>query len=72
MRSFADPSTEFYLPKSGTPPSVDGLAIHERTGEVVCPHCWESDQNIDEIPHAESCPQRFVHSEWYAEAMQAD
>ena len=29
MRSFASPETEFAIVPSGTPPSVDGLAISE-------------------------------------------
>jgi len=69
MMSFADPETHFRILTSDTPVSVDGYALGEPTGEVLCLCCWESHLNIDEIPHEPDCPQRFVHSEWYAETM---
>lgn len=72
MRSFAEPDTEFRLERSGTPPTVDGLAIDEPTGEVTCVYCEATHENVDEIPHDPGCPQRFVHSEWYADSMDED
>lgn len=72
MRSFTNPRTHFEVVKSTTPPTVDGFAINEPTGEVRCLECGESNGNIDEIPHKETCSQRFVHSKWYAGSMDED
>ena len=72
MRSFADADTVFEVVRSDTPVNVDGFKIGEPTGEIVCLGCGESHVNIDEIPHAHDCTQRFVHSEWYASSMQTD
>lgn len=72
MKSFADPQTEFELVKSDTPVTVDGYAMGEPTGEVSCRYCGATHENIDDIPHDQDCPQRFVHSNWYAETMTND
>ncbi|GGL55271.1 hypothetical protein [Halocalculus aciditolerans] len=65
MSSFSDPDTRYQIIKSETPVSVDGFAMGEPTGEVRCCECGASHLNIDEIPHAEDCPQRFVRSDWW-------
>jgi hypothetical protein len=67
MQSFADPETHFSLVRSETPVSVDGVALNEPTGAVECCECRRQADNIDEIPHAEDCSQRFVRSEWWAD-----
>lgn len=72
MRSFADPDTHFRIVRSDTPVSVDGYALGEPTGEVSCAECQATAMNVDEIPHRHGCSQRFVHSQWYAENMEAD
>lgn len=64
---FADPRTRFRLLVSETPVTVDGFAMGEPTGEVECLECGATHANIDDIPHDDTCPQRFVHSEWYAD-----
>lgn len=72
MESFSDPDTEFELLRSDTPVSVDGFKLGEPTGEVKCEACGASHLNIDEIPHDEDCPQRFVKSYWWQDAAQLD
>lgn len=72
MRSFTDPGTVFEVIVSKTNIAVDGFALGEPTGEVECLECGESHLNIDEIPHESDCSQRFVHSKWYADTMDAD
>ncbi|MFW5918531.1 MAG: hypothetical protein ACOCR0_03505 [Haloferacaceae archaeon] len=71
-RSFSDPDTRFHLERSDTPVNVDGFKLGEFTGVVICLACGESHKNVDEIPHSEHCPQRFVHSRFYAESMLAE
>lgn len=68
MKSFAEPDTEFELVVSETPVTVDGFAMGEPTGEIVCLECDAQHANIDEIPHDKDCPQRFVHSRWYLDS----
>ena len=72
MKSFSDPDTEFRLIRSDTPVSVDGFKLGEPTGEVECLECEASHLNVDEIPHDEECPQRFVKSVWWQDAAQLD
>lgn len=72
MRSFAESQTRFHLVRSDTPITEDGFKIGELTGEVVCLECDAAHTNIDEIPHAEDCSQRFVHSRFYLNAMRAE
>lgn len=69
MKSFAEPDTHFKIITSDTPVSVDGFALGEPTGEIKCRECGATHKNIDDIPHAQDCRQRFVHSEWYADTM---
>ena len=69
MRSFANPTTFFEVVVSDTPPTVDGFSIGEPTGEIRCLECSAQHLNIDEIPHAADCSQRFTHSRWYFQAM---
>jgi len=71
-RSFSDPETHFRLERSDTPITDDGFKIGELTGVVECLECGEAHTNIDEIPHAEDCSQRFVHSEFYVQSMRAE
>jgi hypothetical protein len=52
---------------SDTPPSVDGFAIGEPTGEIECCECGAAHCNVDEIPHDADCSQRFVRSHWWVE-----
>lgn len=72
MRSFADPETHFRVVRSETPVSVDGFAMGEPTGEIECADCGASHLNIDEIPHAPHCSQRFVKSRFWQEAATDD
>lgn len=57
--------TEFNLIRSETPVDVDGFKLGEPTGEIECRECGASDQNIDEIPHAEDCSQRFATTDYW-------
>jgi len=66
-KSFADPETHFHLVRSDTPRTVDGFKPGEPTGEVECAECGRVADNVDEIPHAPDCPQRWVRSRWWAE-----
>ena len=75
MRSFADPDTEFQLVESGSPPSVDDLAMHE-VKYLECATCGarvriDSPDGhrtaIDDLPHDKDCPQRDVTSRWFQE-----
>lgn len=70
--SFSDPSTHFAIVTSDTPVSVDGLALNEPTGEIHCEACGAQHLNVDEIPHAQDCPQRFVRSRWWRDQMRRD
>ena len=65
MRSFSHPTTAFEIVKSDTPPTVDGFAIGEPTGEVTCLACGESHLNVDEIPHKANCSQRYIKSQFW-------
>ena len=65
--SFSDPSTQFEIVTSDTPPTVDGFSIGEPTGEIKCEECGAQHENIDEIPHDENCPQRWVRSHFWEE-----
>lgn len=65
MGSFSDPETHYRVITSSTPPTVDGFAIGEPTGEIECEECGACAHNVDEIPHSPECPQRFVRSEWW-------
>lgn len=72
MRSFADPTTEFRIVPSGTPVSEDGYKLGEPK-YLECPYCGASvlitrdpsDPGIEELPHASTCPQRDVKSEYW-------
>lgn len=75
LRSFSDPETEFEIIKSGTPPSVDGLAITEPKW-LECAECNarvridgpEGQQTtIDNLPHDKNCSQRDVVSRYFEE-----
>ncbi len=71
-RSFSDPETHFRLERSDTPITDDGFKLGELTGEVTCLACGKTGENVDEIPHAPECDQRWVRSEWWVEHMLAD
>ena len=73
MRSFADRETHFKIVESGTPPSVDGLAITEPK-YLECAECGAQVRidgpdghqiAIDELPHSRDCAQRDTKSEWW-------
>jgi len=73
MRSFTDPDTEFEIVKSGTPPSVDGLAITEPK-YLRCAECGAQvridgpdghQTTIDNLPHDRQCEQRDVTSQYF-------
>lgn len=66
-RSFADPDTHFTLITSDTPVDVDGHKLGEPTGEVKCDECGRVSGNVDTIPHAPTCAQSNVVSQWWAE-----
>lgn len=75
LRSFADPETEFEIVESGTPPSVDGLAITEPK-YLKCVKCGAQvridgpdghQTTIDNLPHDKDCPQRDVVSQYFEE-----
>ena len=75
MRSFADPGTHFEIVPSGSPPSVDGLAITEPKW-LQCATCDAKvridgpdghQTTIDNLPHDRDCPQRDVVSEYFEE-----
>lgn len=75
MRSFADPETHFRIVPSGSPPTVDGLAISEPKW-LECDECGarvridpadETQTTVDNLPHDRSCPQRDVISRYYEE-----
>lgn len=70
MKSFADPSTTFELVFEEQEVGPGGLTAPRPTGEVRCGACGATHYNIDDIPHEQWCPQRFVHSRWYAEQLQ--
>lgn len=73
MRSFSSPDTHFRIEVSGSPPSVDGLAIEEPKW-MVCDCCGakvridaadETQTAIDNLPHDAGCPQRDTTSRYY-------
>jgi hypothetical protein len=66
-RSFSDADTHFALLRSESPPTVDGFAIGEPTGEVRCEDCDATAMNVDEIDHDEDCDQADVHSQFWRE-----
>ena len=75
MRSFSDPETEFKIVPSGSPPSVDGLAITEPK-YLRCTECEAQvridgpdghQTSIEELGHSRDCSQRAVVSEWWEE-----
>jgi hypothetical protein len=75
LRSFADEDTSFRIVKSGTPPSVDGLAITEPKF-LECAECDARVRidgpeghttTIDNLPHDRDCPQRDVVSRYYCD-----
>ncbi|GGN84465.1 hypothetical protein [Haloarcula pellucida] len=70
MKSFADPSTTFELVFEEVRVGDGGLTAPRPTGEIRCTECGATALNIDDFPHEQDCPQRFVHSRWYAEQLQ--
>ena len=73
MRSFADPDTHFRIVESGSPPTVDGLAITEPK-YLRCSECGAQvridgpdghQTAVDELPHSRGCSQRDVKSAWW-------
>jgi len=75
LRSFASPRTHFRIVPSGSPPSVDGLAITEPKF-IECAECEariridgpDGHQTaIDDLPHDHDCPQRDVVSQYFRE-----
>lgn len=60
-----DPETHFEIQRSETPVDVDGFKVGEPTGEIVCDECGAQAMNVDEIPHAADCSQRFVVTHWW-------
>ncbi|EMA69156.1 hypothetical protein C461_03237 [Halorubrum aidingense JCM 13560] len=75
MRSFADAETHFSIVPSGSPPSVDGLAITEPKF-LRCSACGaqvridgpdETQTTIDDLPHDRQCSQRGVKSRYFEE-----
>ncbi|SEH60849.1 hypothetical protein SAMN05192561_11245 [Halopenitus malekzadehii] len=59
------PETKWEIVKSGTPPSVDGMAIHEPKymrclycgAQTIIDEAGETTTGIDELVHKESCGQ---------------
>lgn len=75
MRSFASPETHFRIVPSGSPPSVDGLAITEPKF-LRCTECGRQvridgpdghQTTIDNLPHNRGCSQRDVVSRYFEE-----
>ena len=75
LRSFASPETHFRIIQSGSPPSVDGLAITEPK-YIDCIECGarvridgpeSHTTTIDNLPHERDCGQRDVVSRYYVE-----
>lgn len=75
LRSFASPETHFRIIQSGSPPSVDGLAITEPK-YIECIECGARVRidgpdghttTIDNLPHERDCGQRDVVSRYYVE-----
>jgi len=75
LRSFADRDTHFAIVPSGSPPSVDGLAITEPKF-LRCTECDAQVRidgpeghttTIDNLPHERDCPQRDVVSRYFEE-----
>ncbi|MFC6973662.1 hypothetical protein ACFQL1_01620 [Halomicroarcula sp. GCM10025709] len=67
--SFAAPETEFKLVWEEVEIGTGGLTEKRPTGEIRCVECGATAWNIDDFPHEQDCPQRFVHSRWYAEQL---
>ena len=75
LRSFASPKTHFRIVQSGSPPSVDGLAITEpkflecaECGARICIDGPDSHTTtIDNLPHERDCSQRGVVSQYFEE-----
>lgn len=63
-RSFADPQTEYSLVIREVPVGRGGCRA-DMVVAIKCDGCGNRATNIDEIPHANDCPQRFAHSDWY-------
>ncbi|ELY83455.1 hypothetical protein [Natrinema gari] len=61
------PETEYRVVRSDTPVDVDGFKIGEPTGEIMCEACHRRAKNIDEIPHAQDCPQRWTRTDFWRE-----
>lgn len=59
------PDTEYKLIRSDTPIWDDGFKMGEPTGEIKCEACGRSHMNIDEIPHAKDCPQRWAKTDYW-------
>jgi len=75
LRSFADSETHFKIVPSGSPPTVDGLAISEPKF-LRCVECGaqvridgpeETQTTIDDLPHDRNCSQRDVVSRYFEE-----
>jgi len=75
LRSFTDKETHFAIVPSGSPPSVDGLAISEPKW-LRCTTCGAQIRidgpeghttTIDNLPHERDCPQRDVVSRDYVD-----
>ena len=75
MRSFSASDTHFAIVPSGSPPTVDGLAITEPKW-LKCSECGARvridgpdghQTTIDNLPHDRDCPQRDVTSRWFRE-----
>lgn len=71
MMSFANPDTIFEIVIEEVSVGRGGLTAERPTGEIRCVECGRVAENIDDFPHAQDCPQRFVHSKWYAEQLQS-
>jgi len=68
VKSFVEADTEFILVREEQPVGHGGLTAERPTGEVKCAECGRMSDNVDEIPHAQDCSQRGVHSHWYVES----
>ena len=75
MRSFSSPETHFRIVESGSPPTVDGLAITEPKF-LECAECGAQalidgpdghKTTIDNLPHDRNCSQRDVVSRYFEE-----
>lgn len=64
-RSVCDPETHFEILRSDSPVSVDGVPLGAPTGDCRCLECGAEAANVDEIPHAADCDQRWTRSRWW-------